>query len=160
MCPCFSPGFWLFAGDLWLVDKSPQSLASPTVYMSLCLNFPFYEGLAICVLSRVRLCVTPLTAVHQTPLSMGFSRQVYRSGLPFPILGGLNTGIKPTCLVSLALASGFFTTVPSRNPFIRTLFLLDKGPRLLQHDFVLITSAMTLLTKSNSEVLGVRTSTL
>ena len=87
MCPCFSPGFWLFVGNLWLVDASPQSLASPAVYMSLCLNFPFYEGLAICVLSRVWLCVTPLTAVHQTPLSIGFSRQAYWSGLPFPILG-------------------------------------------------------------------------
>ena len=40
MCPCFSPGFWLFAGDLWLVDESPQSLASPTVYMPVHLVFP------------------------------------------------------------------------------------------------------------------------
>ena len=111
---------------IWLVDVSPRSLASPAGYMSLCLNFPFYKGLAICVLSHVRLCVAPLTAVHQTPLSMGFSRQAYWSGLPFPILGALpNTGIKPTCLVSPALAGRFFTTVPSRNPFIRTPLLLD-----------------------------------
>ena len=34
--------------------------------------------------SRVRLCVTPQTAAHQTPLSMGFCRQEYLSGLPFP----------------------------------------------------------------------------
>ena len=34
--------------------------------------------------SRVGLCVTPLTAVHQAPLSLGFSRQEYWSGLPFP----------------------------------------------------------------------------
>ena len=34
--------------------------------------------------SRVRLCVTPQTAVHQAPLSLGFSRQEYWSGLPFP----------------------------------------------------------------------------
>ena len=34
--------------------------------------------------SRVRLCVTPSTAVHQAPLFMGFSRQEHWSGLPFP----------------------------------------------------------------------------
>ena len=42
---------------------------------------------------------------------MGFSRQEYWSGLPFPSLGDLpNPGIKPVSLVSLALAGGFFTT--------------------------------------------------
>ena len=34
--------------------------------------------------SRVRLCATPQTAAHQAPLSVGFSRQEYWSGLPFP----------------------------------------------------------------------------
>ena len=34
--------------------------------------------------SRVRLCVTPKTAAHQAPLFLGFSRQEYWSGLPFP----------------------------------------------------------------------------
>ena len=34
--------------------------------------------------SRVRLCVTPETAAHQAPLSLGFSRQEHWSGLPFP----------------------------------------------------------------------------
>ena len=34
--------------------------------------------------SHVRLCVTPLTAAHQAPLSLGFSRQEHWSGLPFP----------------------------------------------------------------------------
>ena len=34
--------------------------------------------------SCVRLCVTPWTAAHQAPLSPGFSRQEYWSGLPFP----------------------------------------------------------------------------
>ena len=34
--------------------------------------------------SHVRLCVTPQTAVHQAPLSLGFSRQEHWSGLPFP----------------------------------------------------------------------------
>ena len=34
--------------------------------------------------SRVRLCVTEKMAAHQTPLSLGFSRQEHWSGLPFP----------------------------------------------------------------------------
>ena len=47
-------------------------------------------------LSRVWLSVTPGTAARQAPLSMGFSRQEYRSGLPFPPLGHLpDLGIEP-----------------------------------------------------------------
>ena len=34
--------------------------------------------------SHVRLCATPWTAACQAPLSMGFSRQEYWTGLPFP----------------------------------------------------------------------------
>ena len=37
-------------------------------------------------LSRVRLFVTPWTAAHQAPPSMGFSRQEYWSGVPLPTL--------------------------------------------------------------------------
>ena len=33
--------------------------------------------------SRVQLCATPETAAHQDPLSLGFSRHEYWSGLPF-----------------------------------------------------------------------------
>ena len=61
--------------------------------------------------SRVRLSVTPWTVAHQAPLSMGFSRQEYCSGLPFPSLGDPpDPGSKPMSLVSPALAGGFFTT--------------------------------------------------
>ena len=57
-------------------------------------------------LSRVRLFATPWAVACQDPLSMGFSRQEYGSGLPFPLLGDLpHPGIK---LVSPALAGGFF----------------------------------------------------
>jgi len=37
-------------------------------------------------LSRVQLCATPWTAAHQAPPSMGFSRQEYWSGVPWPSL--------------------------------------------------------------------------
>ena len=46
-------------------------------------------------LSRVRLC-DPRTVAHQAPPSMGFSRQEYWSGLPFPSPGDLpDPGIQP-----------------------------------------------------------------
>ena len=46
-----------------------------------------YPSLLLLLLSRfsrVRLCVTPETAAHQAPLSLGFSRQEHWNGLPFP----------------------------------------------------------------------------
>ena len=48
------------------------------------------------LLSRFRLFATPWIAANQAPPSMGFSRQEYWSGLPFPFPGDLpNPGIKP-----------------------------------------------------------------
>ena len=55
------------------------------------------------MLGHVRLFVSPWTAAHQAPLSMGFSRQEYWSGLLFPSPGVLpNTGVKPVSPVSPA----------------------------------------------------------
>ena len=62
-------------------------------------------------LSCVQLFATPWTVALQAPVSMGFSRQEYWSGLPFPPPGDLpNPGSEPTSLTSPALASRFFTT--------------------------------------------------
>ena len=48
---------------------------------------------------------------------MGFSRQEYWSGLPFPSPGNLpDPGVKPASLPSPALAGGFFTTTPLGKP--------------------------------------------
>ena len=47
-------------------------------------------------LSHVQLFVTPWTVAYQAPPSMGFSRQQYWSGLPFPSPGDLpDPGIEP-----------------------------------------------------------------
>ena len=60
--------------------------------------------------SYIRLFVTLLTIAHQAPLSMGFSRQEYWSGLLCPPPGDLtNPGIQTTSLISPALAGRFFT---------------------------------------------------
>ena len=67
-----------------------------------------------CVLScfsHVQLFATPWTLAHQAPLSMGFSKQEYWSGLPCPPLGDLSDPrIKPMSLVFPALAGKLFTT--------------------------------------------------
>ena len=61
--------------------------------------------------SPVRLCGTLGTAACQAPLSMGFSRQEYWSGLPFPSPADLpDLGIKPESVMSPPLAGGFFIT--------------------------------------------------
>ena len=64
---------------------------------------------------------TPWTVACQAPLSIGFSRQEYWSGLPFPSLEDLpNLGIKPASPaspVSPALADGFFTTESPGRPY-------------------------------------------
>ena len=61
--------------------------------------------------SSVRLFATPWTVVCQAPLSMGFSRQEYWSGLTCSPPEDLpDPGIKPTLLTSSTLAGGFFTT--------------------------------------------------
>ena len=76
--------------------------------------FKMYIKQCVCVLSHfslVWLFVTLWTVGYQAPLSMGFSRQEYWSGLPCPPPGDLpDPGIKPASLRSPALAGRFFTT--------------------------------------------------
>ena len=65
-------------------------------------------------LGRVCLFATPWTVAHQAPLSMGFSRQEYWSGLPFPSPGDLpNPGIKPR---SPALQTDALPSEPPGKP--------------------------------------------
>ena len=71
--------------------------------------FSFLSFLVCCVQS----CPTPAipwTVAHQAPLSMGFFRQEYWSGLPLPSLGALpDPGREPASLVAPALAGRVFT---------------------------------------------------
>ena len=78
----------------------------------------FFIAYHACIqsLSHVQLFATPWTVAHQNPMSMGFSRQEFWSGLPFPSPGGLpDSGIKP---MPPALAGRFFTTEPPLKPQI------------------------------------------
>ena len=61
--------------------------------------------------------VTPWTVVPRAPLSVGFPRHEYWSGLPFSTLGELpDPGVESVSPASLALAGGFFTTEPQAEP--------------------------------------------
>ena len=76
--------------------------------------FPPLECVLSC-LSRVRLFAIPWTVALRAPLSMGFPRQEYWSGLPFPPPGHLpNPG---TELGSPASSGEFFTTELSGKPW-------------------------------------------
>ena len=69
----------------------------------------------------------PWTATYQAPPSMGFSRQEYWSGLPFPSTGDLpNPGIKS---VSSAFQSDALTSEPPGKPIInkREINILSQG---------------------------------
>ena len=66
--------------------------------------------------SRVRLFATPWTVVYQAPPSMGFSREEYWSGLPFPSPVDLpDPGIEPE---SPVLQADALTSEPPGKPSI------------------------------------------
>ena len=71
-------------------------------------------AVAVYSLSHAQVFVTAWIVAHWAPLSMGFPRQEYWSGLPFPSLGDRpNPGTES---VSPALAGRFFTTEPLGSP--------------------------------------------
>ena len=73
-------------------------------------------------LSHVQLSVTLWTVALQAPLSVGFSRQEYGAGCHILFQYLPNAGIKPTSLMSPALAGRFFTTSTTweeKKPWIR-----------------------------------------
>ena len=81
-------------------------------------------------LSRVQLFATPWTVAYQAPLSMGFYRQEYWSGLPFPSPGDLpDSGIK---LRSPTLQANSLSSEPPRKPTMLLLLLLQSHVSCVQ----------------------------
>ena len=79
------------------------------------------------LLSPVCLFATPWTVAYEASLSMGFSRQEYWRGLLLPPPGDLpHPGIKPSSLVSPALAGRFFTTSATWEVLYEPQFSLRK----------------------------------
>ena len=70
------------------------------------------------------LCDPMDCVAHQAPLSMGFARQEYWSGLSFPSPGDLpNPGIEPG---SPALEGRFFTTAPPGKPIVLGVHAINR----------------------------------
>ena len=79
-------------------------------------------------LSRVRLFGTPWMVTYQAPRSMGFSRQEYWSGLPFPFPGDLpNPGIEPR---SPALQTDALLSEPLGKPKNSNIYDKNKNTPL------------------------------
>ena len=106
--------------------------------------------------SVVSNSATSWTVAHQAPLSLGFFRQQYWSGLPFPTPGDLlNLGIKP---MYPALAGEFFTTEPPGKLYIsisivyhRILTIVSKlYSRTLLLSILYVTVLHLLTSTSNS----------
>ena len=81
----------------------------------------YTHGRCVHACSVVFDSATPWTVARQASLFMGFLRQEYWNGLPFPPPGHLaDPGIELTSAVFPALAGGFFTTVspsPGKPPW-------------------------------------------
>ena len=89
-----------------------------------------YWCVCICaqLLSHVRLFATPWTIAYQAHLSMGFSKQEYLNGLPFPPPGDLrDPGLPSMCPAPPALAGGFFTTSATCEAHV---------PRIIQQEIL------------------------
>ena len=92
------------------VRKRQEQLGSP-------LGDPTMDDSLACVLSRVQLFVTPWTVARQAPLSMGFSRQDYWSGVAMPSSRGSAPPRDGACIFcSASTAGGFFATEPPGEP--------------------------------------------
>ena len=95
----------------WALHSSPDK--SPN---TICVYGWRGEWKRVKSLSRVWLFVTPWTAAYQALRSMGFSRQEYWSGLPFPSPGDLpNPGIEPR---SPALQTDTLPSEPLGKPLV------------------------------------------
>ena len=97
---------WLFNNNFW------GKQTTLNIYIG-------FKTLILCLVMS-RLFATLWTVAQQVPLCMGFPRQEYWNGLPFPPKDLPDPGIDP----HPALAGGFFTTVPSGKPPV-ILELLD-----------------------------------
>ena len=92
-----------------------------------CKKKSYSESLSHSVVSD---SATPWIVARQAPLSVGFSRQEYWSGLPFPPAGDLpDPGIVPKSLASPALAGRFFTTSAIGEPVLVCCGLHSKVQR-------------------------------
>ena len=106
ICKCFFP-FVSHLFTLWIVSFDTQKLGARACCRMLMLSH----------FSCVWLCATLWTAACQVPLSMGFSRQEYWSGLPCPFPGDLpNQWMEPLSQCLLHCQVGSLPLAPPGKP--------------------------------------------
>ena len=90
-----------------------------------------YVGVCVGVLSHVQLSVTLWTIACQVPLDMGFSKQKYWSGVPFPFPGIFPTqGSNQTLLHLLHWQMDYLPVVPNSNTLESNLFTYIKNLKM------------------------------
>ena len=99
----------------------------------------FYFACMLSHFSHVQLCVTLWTVANQAPLSMGFSRQEYWSGLSSPSPRDLsNPGVESSTLMTPTLVGGFSITCTTWEalyiPFILCCYT-DKWLSFIQESY-------------------------
>ena len=97
-----------------------------------------YQSKNIVLIAKsLKLCLILCNAMvaHQTPLYMGFSRQEYWNGLPFPLLGNLpDPGIRRASVMSPALQPGSLPLILPGNPDQGYIPGIGYSFRLMQGD--------------------------
>ena len=119
--------FWLIGGEVSRNQHhQPSGLSACGQHR---VNFSHLVGVSVsgCMLSCFRLVglfETPWTVAYQAPLSMGFSRQLYWSGLPCPPPGDLSDlGIEHMCLSLLHWQEGSLPLTPPGKPYFSKILL-------------------------------------
>ena len=130
---CIHLGRWLgnnLEGWYWEVniqccgrqDGDPKDAPLLTPRPSEC--YLTWQKEPACVLSHVWLFMTPWAVAPQTTLSMGFSRQLYWTGLLFPPPGDLpDPGMDSVSLMFPVLAAGVFTTSTTWEIYNEILYI-------------------------------------
>ena len=136
-CPLFAYLLPTWAGSTNVRTEPTQRSSSRSWLLSQCLapsrSFIMWKESRFSPASKCAKCVshsvvsdsaTPWTVAHQGPLSVGFSRQEYWSGLPCPPPRELpDPGTESTSLRTRELASGFFTTSSTWEAHVTHTFM-------------------------------------
>ena len=89
------------------------------------------------MLNHVQLFAVPWSIAHQASLSVGFSRQEYWSGLPFPSPGDLpDPRIKPASPASPELSGSFFIIEPPGKPLL--IIIIYQVSLYWEHSYILL----------------------
>ena len=101
------------------IDGSPPGSSVPGILQARILEWLAIFFSNACMLSHfshIRLCATLWTAAHQAPLSTGFSRQEYWSGLPCPSPCIVSAVQQNESDMHIHISPPFWTSFPFMSP--------------------------------------------